>query len=597
MPGLNGEIGRKQDILGVVPYVRIHDHILSKAEIVSLEVKTAEFLPTMTLRVLTPSTTLGDTNKLNDGDVISVGIRADLKTFKPIVVDFLCTSVEQSPQGLGNQHGDTLNEYYIRGRLYIPNLDTQDIRFSYQGTAEEALMEAAKRVGLGYVENDNPRTYTEKKETWNCYNNVHEFILDVTDHMWAGKDSFFDSWVDLYYNLVNVNVGDMLGRKVEDDGTFDFTKYRSVVSTAGADGKYVHNDLEGMDEARDMKLFTNDKAAQTSVWFVTDYWLENRASAITKKYGIQQNYNVYIQNQGIGQSENDSKHEIGIGVYYNEEKLQLGYVILNGPAKEDITFKSADNGNWRNQNIKTVPPVMVSIQSDGDEEDRDGKLDNTKVSGNFSKEYVIAPRHNEINLAELEKQNVYLVTNGFNNGFAKGEKVPVVLYRQSDSKYLNPVKEIPDNTYLLDPICSGWFYVKGVKYIYRPSAKRNNAVSDWQTEVCLTRREWFPPVPTSTAAQAQDATANPATGNTKLNDVKTGAAAAPAGQPKGTTPTAAVPPQGTQAENSAMGDEVKANINNFDANRVALNAVNALDKAVEAARQASLAQNSLSNLG
>ena len=599
MPQGTGEVGKKQDILGIVPYVRIHDYVLSVSDIISLELDCSEFLPTMVLRVKTPSTTLSDTNKIDDGDLVSIGIRTDLKVFKPISVDFLVTSVQSSSQGLGQNEGDGLYEYYIRGRLNIPNIDTEDIRFSYQGYAEEALMEGAKRVGLGYVENDNPRTPSIKKETWTCYNNVLEFFQNVTRHMWAGKDSFFDSWIDLYMNLVNVNVNDMLGRKIEDDGVMDFTKYRSIIATAGNDGKYVHNDLDTMDKYKDNKLFTNDKQAQTSVWFVNSYYLENNATKISKKYGIQKNFNIYIQNNGLGQSENDSKYEVGIGVYYNQEKLQLGYVILNGPAEADKNYKKADNGNWKNQNIKTEAPVIMPVQSDGDEDDRQNAKNNKKASGNFSKEYLIAPEHNEINLAELEKQNVIIRTTGFNNGFARGEKVPCVLYRQSDTKYLNPVRELPDTTYLLDAICSGWFYVKAVKYIYTPRTNTSNSISDWVTETTLTRREWFPPEPTTTSAGAGDGGGNGggnssqsnspsptsiASGGTQLNDVTNGAINAATENPTPNTKPEDSFPQntnGTQTESSPMEKEVQQNIDNQERNADALNALDANDKTAE----------------
>ena len=116
MPQGTGEVGKKQDILGIVPYVRIHDYVLSVSDIISLELDCSEFLPTMVLRVKTPSTTLSDTNKIDDGDLVSIGIRADLKVFKPISVDFLVTSVQSSSQGLGQNEGDGLYEI---GRAHV----------------------------------------------------------------------------------------------------------------------------------------------------------------------------------------------------------------------------------------------------------------------------------------------------------------------------------------------------------------------------------------------------------------------------------------------------------------------------------------------
>ena len=174
-----------------------------------------------------------------------------------------------------------------------------------------------------------------------------------------------------------------------------------------------------------------------------------------------------------------------------------------------------------------------------------------------------------------------------------------MLYRQSDTKYLNPVRELPDTTYLLDAICSGWFYVKAVKYIYTPRTNVGNSISDWVTETTLTRREWFPPEPTTTSAGAGDGGGNGggnssqsnspsptsiASGGTQLNDVTNGASNAATENPTPNTKPEDSFPQntnGTQTESSPMENEVQQNIDNQERNADALNALDANDKTAE----------------
>lgn len=600
MPSTSGLNNKNQDIMGVIPYIRIHDYILSKADIEEFSIFVEEFLPTMYLKVRLPINTLSEANKLNDGDLISVGIRADLKTFKPISVDFIVTEVING-DNTNNDNNTIIYEYQIWGRLNIPLLESEKIRFSYIGYAEEALQEIASRVGLGYVQNannpnctSNSRTNSNNKEVWNCYSTPLEFIHMVTDHMWAGVDSFFNSWIDLYMNLVNINVGDILGRSIEDDGAIDTTKFRSIVDTAGTDGEWVHNDLHTADEYKDNKMFTNDQSVQTSVWFVNNYHLVNNSTAITKKYGMQKKHSVYIQNNGLGQSLNDSERSLEIGVWYNRDKISLGYVTMNGPAQEDKLFKKADNGSYIDQNYQRESPKIFPIESDGDTETRFNEKSNKNTSGNFSKKYFIAPEHNLLNLVELQKQYLIITTTGFNNGFARGEKVPCILYRQTNEKWLSEKRETRDNTFIFDAVCSGWFMVDSMRYTYKPSNNLDNTISDWKTEVKLTRREWFPPEATSTAAMA---------GDTKnVVDSATDAAKKPSGIVNGTTKPNDVTENATEAstpsdristsqsdaprpEASEMEKEAENNMENLEKSEEAIAAVDALEKTEELAIQ------------
>ncbi len=493
---------RYEDIFGhLVPYIRIKDYVLKRDEILKFTLESKDFLPTITLHVSSMTKSLSRENMPVDGDRISIGIREDKKVYKPISSDFIITSISSSPH---RDNGVKKNyyEYYITGKLFIPNLDNGLDNFTYTGYAEEALKEACKRLGLGYVHTKNVKT--AKRESWHCYDDPLEFIQNVTSHMWLAKDSFFDSWIDPRRNLTVVNVNDLLGRKLSDDGELDFTKYKNVSGSVGEDGKYVTNDLMSIKDTKFPKLFSNDPQFEDSLWYPIDYQYVNNSTNVSKAIGPQRNFEVYVQNNGVGQSIKEARHTIEIGVWYMKEKLDLGYVIANGPTNYAKDFKMADNGNWRDENTKTFPPILMPIESDPDADTKKSDQSNLMVSGNFSKEYVIAPEHNMINLAELEKQNVILTTNGANLGIMKGEKVPCFLYNRTNEKWVSETRNTQDTGFEFDMVCSGWFYVKAVELIYQPDFKQDNFVTDWKTRVTLTRREWFPPESTSTKHEAEE---------------------------------------------------------------------------------------------
>lgn len=495
---------RFEDTFGnVVPYIRIKDYILKRDEILRFSLESSGFLPTVTIHISSPTNSLGRENMPVDGDRVSIGIRQDKTTFKPIASDFVITSIDNSPnKGAFSKNGKNYYEFLITAKLFIPNIDNGVEHFTYTGLAEEALKDVAIRLGLGYVHTKN--TTTTRKEAWHCFNDPCEYIQEITRHMWLGKDSFFDSWIDPRRNLTVINVNDILGRELKDDGELDFTKYKNVSGTISEDGKYVSNDLTSIKEAKFPKLFSNDPQFENSMWYPINYQYINNSTNVSKNIGPQRNVEVYVQNNGVGQSIKEARHTINIGVWYNQEKLDLGYVIANGPTNYTKDFKQADNGNWRDQNTKKFPPMLVPIESDQDADTKNNEQSNLRVSGNFSKEYVIAPEHNRINLAELDKQLVILTTYGANLGLMRGEKVPCFLYNRSNEKWVSETRNTQDTGFEFDMVCSGWFYVKAIELIYEPNFKANNFLTDWKTKVTLTRREWFPPESTSTKHEAEE---------------------------------------------------------------------------------------------
>lgn len=499
-----------EDLLGnQFPYIRIKDYIISKSELLEFELESSDFLPTATIHILTATKSLVQENAPVDGDRINIAFREDLKVFKSIASDFIIDSVKHSP------YTSSANGYelLIHAILFVPNLDSDIISYNFYGKAEDALHDAAKRLGLGWVH--TPDLHTKYNQTWDCYDSEHTFIPYVTKHMWLAKDSFFDSWIDPFRHLVCVNVNDLLGRKLADDGRIDYTKYKNILGTIHEDNKQVSDELTSFDEAKYPKLFTNIPSFENSMMFVTDYNFTNNSTAISKMVGAQITTNYYKNNNGVDQSEQDANGTIDIGVWYNQEKLDAGYVIANGPTNYTEHFESANNGSWKDQNTKSEPPNIFPVEADSDQDTNNSDQSNNKASGNLFKMFKAAEYHNYVNLMELEKQYVTITCNGANLGVAKGEKVPMILINKSNNKYMSHTMTTGDYSFMFDQKFCGWFYVKGIKWVYKPNNIPGNYITDWQTKIVLTRREWMPPEATATAKEAGDITIenNTATGD------------------------------------------------------------------------------------
>lgn len=505
----NKRQARYEDMIGnTFPYVRIRDYVLHKQEILRFELETSKMLPTLILHLALESKTLNRDNAPVDGDRINIWIRQDLKVMRPINGDYIIRNVRTTGEGSSK---NKFNEFLIKAELWVPNLKSDKIRFDYFGKAETALKDIAKRLGLGYVH--TKLTETKYQQSWYCYNNPFEYIRYVTSHMWLAKDSFFDSWIDVYRNLNVFNMNDMLGRKMSDDGKADITKFQNIIGTVGEDGKYVSNDVDELKGNEWPKIFTNDIRFEHSLMFVQEYDYENHSTKVSQLVGAQVSGELYLQNNGLGQADQDSNENLDIGVWYNQEKLDAGYVIANGPTNYSEVYRTANNGSWRDQQTHIVTNEITPVESDGDQGDKIASQNNNNASGNVFKMFKAAERHNYVNNMELEKQLVILKCNGLNLGIAKGEKVPLLLEEKANDKWVSHVRASNDYSFMLDRKCSGWFIIKGIKWIYAPR-EVGSMMTDWHTEITVTRREWWPPEATATAEEAGDVENNTAGGST-----------------------------------------------------------------------------------
>lgn len=499
--------GANQNIVGkAFPVVRIKDYQVQPSDIVYFEVETKNFLPTLHLVLNLPYPSLMRENAPIDGDMVTIYFRQDIEVFRPVAGDYIITHVDNSEEG----DGIDWSEVTIDAELWIPNLISDNMTFNFCGTADDALRDAAKRGGLGFVRSDDIKT--ELIQPWLCVNNLEEYIKHVTLHMWKAEDSFFDSWIDVHKNLNVVNMNDILGRKLSDDGRLDITKFMNTLGTQGEDGKFISTDYG---KHHMPKLFSNLDYFKGSHYYV--FWKQffNRSSAVTQQIGIQHEVNTYANNNGL--DEMNSAYQVHGGVWYNQEKLDEGYQIANGRAKETLIYRQANNGSYREQmNAKTRYSV-TPIESDGDGETTLSNGNNSLASGNVHKMFDVAEIHNRINNDELKKQYVVIRTRGANLSIAKGEKVPMILIENSAGKWVTSNLQAHDLSFMLDRKMCGWYMIAAIKWVYAPgvgSQAEHDHETNWYTEVTLTRREWMAPFPTSNADEAGDKTPGQYNNNT-----------------------------------------------------------------------------------
>ena len=191
-----------------------------------------------------------------DGDIIQLYIRSagEETTFKPIRIDFTIENIK--PLG-GGGSTNTSSELLIEGRMNIPNLFTEKVE--YQNTTSwNALLNIAESLKLGFASNVED---TADEQIWtNPYDTSDKFIRDITSNSYLDNNSFFNCFIDPYYNLTLVevnrlfdqtdqdlevskmysqNAGDTLGSGFPESSEYDFPNLLSNMIQMQGTARYI----------------------------------------------------------------------------------------------------------------------------------------------------------------------------------------------------------------------------------------------------------------------------------------------------------------------------------------------------------------------
>ena len=187
------------------PMIRINDSVYNGKWIVSVELDSSDLLPTASviIKTFTKDNVKKDIPK--DGDIMSIFVRPSTDALNYIRIDFLITSCYV------NQKRDSENTFRVFGKMFIPGIDSDNNIMGYIGTSKHVFKEIAKRFKLGFAYNDPEDT--DDIQNWICMSRVTDFMIDVKNHSWKDTVSFFDCWIDFFYNVCFVNVNKFLNQR------------------------------------------------------------------------------------------------------------------------------------------------------------------------------------------------------------------------------------------------------------------------------------------------------------------------------------------------------------------------------------------------
>jgi len=262
----------------VVPLIRINGYEVQMDRLNLFSLKNNTFYPTCKIQFADVDGMFTARFYPKDGDLIQVNIRSqgDETTFKPIRIDF--TVVDCKPVGGGG--GDTASEYLVTGRMYVPNLFTENVEYEEEVTSWDALLNIAERLQLGYASNVEE---TADVMTWTNPNDTTEtWIQDIVANSYLNDETFFTAYIDPYYYLTMVDVNRLFSQEGAIEASQGFST--NAGDTMGSD------DADGQ-VAGIPNYLSNMVQLQGGARYISKYEMVNKSGEISKANG----YKRYTQ--------------------------------------------------------------------------------------------------------------------------------------------------------------------------------------------------------------------------------------------------------------------------------------------------------------
>lgn len=382
------------------PAIRINEYDFNAEQILSFSLTIDGLLPTLSVTVSDSKGAFSKSQYPKDGDVLMLFIRSkDEEIFKPIRMDFDIINVEAPPISNTGQSmeaptssGKTNEEviYTFECKAKIPDLLAEDC-FGYpEDTTFNHLEKLATEMKIGFASNV---TDTDDKMPRICpYDTRLKFIKEYTNSAYLDENSFFTSYIDLYYYLNFVNINDQLKYDEEMEDTItstlqDLTKRK--------------NDTEGNNGSTSKLFLTNlEKGSAGTNRYINAYSLVNNAGLITLKNG----YARTIQ-------------------YYDDDEKEYRFFKIEPSITENLPedLVPLRGRNDEDRYLKQVKYKYLGRQSSNEAE------------GNSHLNYQYARISNYQNNQDIYKLYLVLEIQQANMALYRFQKVPLIIY-ETDAK-------------------------------------------------------------------------------------------------------------------------------------------------------------------
>ena len=460
------------------PIIRINDRVMTKSEISGMKISSIDIIPTLSLTLQFEDSRFIHRNPIKDGDMVSIYIRADENNLiKYIRNDYIITSSISKKSGTGYK-------VIIDGKLFVDGLESNSTK-GYIGTSKEVIKSIAKDLKLGFAFNDFDDT--DDLQNWIvCRDTKASLIRSITNHSWKDEMSFFETWIDFYYNLTMINVNKMLLSE-ENPEDVDITLLTNTTDIRTKNG----STLKGDNQVFAPKLLTNMTEYGSTPFYISKWKPINNSSTISMNSGYQENTHTFIHNQKILNFNSETAFETLVNIPAYDQNKTNEYIILRGRTKFDPNDNTGEMERVNyNMTSDYTRDIWCGVEYMKGTDETDIKSTDT-WSGNLHKNYSRSEYHNKINKNELDKIYIEVECDGLCLQILRGERVPVVLIFEGPvEREFNNRGDENDSERLGSRFYSGHYFVDSVEYEYKPKMEYK---SSYKTRFVLKRREWPTP--------------------------------------------------------------------------------------------------------
>ena len=468
------------------PMIRINDVILSRQNLKSMTMTSKGFIPTIDLVINSTNYLFVERNMPKDGDIVSVFICTNTDALNYIRDDFVITSCSASAKnGTNGQFNIS-----ISGKLFIPGFDSFQNTFGVIGTSKDVMKEIAKKFNIGFAYNDPDDT--DDFQNWICCNDtIEDFAYTVTDHSWKDGTSFYNTWIDFYYNLCYVNVNKFLlsSENTEDELDYTFNTNTTIIN------EVISTNHDKKDVSLMVKMFSNAPSFGKTPFHILNWRPINNSTRISLNTGYQIDAFTFINNEHVYINNPEDCFDTTANIPAYDETKAKSHIIFRGRSKwEEGQNPDSDKRRVNYDFINTyIQKHWTGVEYRMDDEDS-GNTNNNDWAGNVHKNYNHAPSHNLINNEELNKMYIEIECEGLCLQVLRGERVPVYLIHGNAIDTMVETADIRnDDKSLVNKFYSGFYIVDSISYEYNLGKNKGNAFVDYKTRMILKRREWTTP--------------------------------------------------------------------------------------------------------
>lgn len=456
------------------PAIKVNDFYFSSENIIKFRLDQTGFLPTLTCLLKDSSGTFFQRHFPRVGNVLELYIASpDLDVYKPIRCSFYIDSVVAKDRFF----------HKFSCSLWVPELFSEVCKGYEDDTSFQHLLAISEELKIGFA--SNVEDTLDSQIRINPYNSYKRFINEITAHSYSNENSFFKSYIDLFYYLNFVDVNSQFNSDKEAQPSL----LQSVSNLAN--NPEVSKDENQIDFPL---LLTNNSNFKGLRSFISSYTLVNSSGVATKTQGYYRKAQYYDYGN------------------LSQQKSAVNYLSFDAkPLTTSILGEAEFNLDMANEREDQHEEIVKHKYL--------GKLNGKTTDGGTHDNYLFSVIHNALNMDHLTKLCLRVTLENANTALYKYQQIPVEIgifspeIIENIKIEVNELEKMDLNTYgdregaireyitlvkkdlkkseeehefriLRDSILSGIYIIGNMEYSY---AQGNETMTQTLT---LFRREW-----------------------------------------------------------------------------------------------------------